>query len=71
MVVNRPNSVDSGDVECYVIDPFGATSIDSRNWTMGPVFTSTAVLSPTGDSIEFTITPTGLVNEMSISAHAH
>ncbi|MBT5843413.1 MAG: hypothetical protein HOH79_00335, partial [Euryarchaeota archaeon] len=72
MIVSRQStSAISSDAECYVVDPFGATSIDSRNWTFGQVFTSTAVLSATGDNIEFTMTPTGLVNEMTISAHAH
>ena len=72
MIVDTQNSqATSSTAECYVVDPFGATSIDSRNWTFGHVFTSTAVLSTTGDSIEFTMTPTGLVSEMAISAHAH
>ena len=61
----------SSNAECYVTDPFGATTIDSRNWTFGEVFSSAAVLSENGDSIEFTLTPTGLVSEMAISAHAH
>ena len=72
MIVSNQNSqASSSDAECYVVDPFGAVSIDSRNWTFGHVFTSTAVLSTAGDSIEFTITPTGLVSEMSVSAHSH
>ena len=72
MIVSTVNSqAESSNAECYVVDPFGASSIDSRNWTFGQVFTSSAMLSETGDSIEFTITPTGLVNEMEISAHAH
>ena len=61
----------SSNAECYVADPFCATTIDSRNWTFGEVFSSAAVLSENGDSIEFTLTPTGLVSEMAISAHAH
>ena len=72
MIVSKQNTqAASSDAECYVVDPFGAASIDSRNWTFGQVFTSSAILSETGDSIEFTMTPTGLVNELSISAHAH
>ncbi len=73
LVVTKANSAasDSAEVECYVADPFGAKSVDSRNWTLGEVFTSTALLSATGDSIEFTVTPTGLVGEMAITAHAH
>jgi len=72
MMVSVGNSqAQSSDAECYVVDPFGAMSIDSRNWTFGQVFTSSGLLSATGDSIEFTITPTGLVSELQISAHAH
>ena len=72
MMVSLGNSqAQSSDAECYVADPFGAMSIDSRNWTFGQVFTSSGLLSATGDSVEFTITPTGLVNELEISAHAH
>ena len=72
MIVSKPNpKATSSDAECYVVDPFDATSIDSRNWTFGNVFTSTAILSTTGDSIELTMTPTGLIDEMTISAHAH
>ena len=59
----------SSDAECYVVDPFGAASIDSRNWTFGQVFTSIGILVY-GDHIEFTMTPTGLVSELAISAHA-
>ena len=72
MIVSMPNTqATSSNAECYVVDPFGAMSIDSRNWTFGHVFTSSGLISETGDSIEFSITPTGLVNELEISAHAH
>ena len=72
MAVSIQNTQEnSSNAECYVVDSDGETSIDSRNWTFGQVFTSSAILSPTGDSVEFTMTPTGLVNELSISAHAH
>jgi hypothetical protein len=71
MVSNGNSQATSSNAECYVEDPFGAVSVDSRNWTFGHVFTSTAVLSDAGDSIEFTITPTGLVSEMTVSAHSH
>lgn len=71
MIENQNSQATSSDAECYAIDPFGETSIDSRNWSFGEVLTASAVLSSTGDSIEFTLSPTGLVNEMSINAHAH
>ena len=71
MIENQNSQATSSDAECYAIDPFGETSIDSRNWSFGEVLTASAVLSSTGDSIEFTLSPTGLVNEMSINSHAH
>jgi len=71
MVENQNSQASTSNAECYVVDPFGESSIDSRNWSFGEVFTASAVLSSTGDSIEFTLSPTGLVNEMSINAHAH
>jgi hypothetical protein len=71
MVENQNSQASSSNAECYAVDPFGESSIDSRNWSFGEVFTASAVLSSTGDSIEFTLSPTGLVNEMSINAHAH
>ena len=33
--------------------------------------TSQATISESGDSVEFTVTPTGVVSELSLSAHAH
>ena len=57
--------------ECSVVDPFGAVSVETRNWTFAQPFTSEASLSQSGDAVEFTITPTGVVSELSISAHAH
>lgn len=71
MVENQNSQASTSNAECYAVDPFGESSIDSRNWSFGEVFTASAVLSSTGDSIEFTLSPTGLVNEMSINAHAH
>ena len=61
----------TAEVECSVVDPFGATSVETRNWTFAQPFTSDAVISEAGDAVEFTVTPTGVVNELSISAHAH
>ncbi|MFB1004872.1 MAG: hypothetical protein QMC59_00130 [Candidatus Poseidoniaceae archaeon] len=57
--------------ECTVVDPFGATSVETRNWTFAQPFTADAVISEAGDAVEFTLTPTGVVSELSVSAHAH
>ena len=61
----------SSQATCNLVDPYGETSELSRTWTFGQLFTASAAMNATGDSIEFTITPTGLVNELEISAHAH
>ena len=71
LIVNVENSqAISSDAECHVVDSYGAVSLESRNWTFGYIFTSTAVFSSSGNAIEFTITPTGLVSEMEVSAYA-
>jgi hypothetical protein len=66
-----PAADEVAEAECSVVDPFGAVSVETRNWSFAQPFTAEAVLSQTGDSIEFTVTPTGVVSEISISAHAH
>lgn len=59
------------EAECSVVDPFGAVSIETRNWSFAQPFTGEASISASGDSVEFTVTPTGVVSELSISAHSH
>ena len=66
-----PAADEVAEAECSVVDPFGAVSVETRNWSFAQPFTAEAVLSEAGDSIEFTVTPTGVVSEISISAHAH
>jgi hypothetical protein len=61
----------SSQATCNLLDPFGATSELSRTWTFGQLFTSSATMNEETDELEFTITPTGLVGEMTIMAHAH
>ena len=55
---------------CSVSDPFGATADETLDFTFGQPFTATAAIND-GENIDFTITPTGLVAEMTVSAHAH
>ena len=62
---------DSSQATCNLLDPFGATSELSRTWTFGQPFTSSATMNEETEELEFTITPTGLVGEMTIVAHAH
>ena len=68
---DAPAADESVNAECSVVDPFGATSVETRNWSFAQPFTAEAVISESGDAVEFTVTPTGAVSEISISAHAH
>jgi hypothetical protein len=61
----------SSQATCDLIDPYGESSELSRTWTFGQLFTSSAVMNEESEELEFTITPTGLVGEMTIMAHAH
>ena len=61
----------SSQATCNLIDPYGESSELSRTWTFGQLFTSSAVMNEESEELEFTITPTGLVGEMTIMAHAH
>ena len=56
---------------CNLVDPYGESSELSRTWTFGQLFTSSAVMNEESEELELTITPTGLVGEMTIMAHAH
>ena len=62
---------DSSQATCNLVDPYGESSELSRTWTFGQLFTSSAVMNEESEELEFTITPTGLVGEMTIMAHAH
>jgi hypothetical protein len=61
----------SSQATCNLVDPYGESSELSRTWTFGQIFTSSAVMNEQSEELEFTITPTGLVGEMTIIAHAH
>jgi hypothetical protein len=61
----------SSQATCNLSDPYGESSELSRTWTFGQLFTSSAVMNEESEELEFTITPTGLVGEMTIMAHAH
>lgn len=61
----------SSQATCNLIDPYEESSELSRTWTFGQLFTSNAVMNEQSEELEFTITPTGLVGEMTIVAHAH
>ena len=61
----------SSQATCNLVDPYGESSELSRTWTFGQLFTSSAVMNEESEELELTITPTGLVGEMTIMAHAH
>ena len=61
----------SSQATCNLVDPYGETSELSRTWTFGQLFTASAAMNEQSEELEFTITPTGLVGEMTIMAHAH
>ena len=61
----------SSQATCNLVDPYGESSELSRTWTFGQLFTSSAVMNEQSEELEFTITPTGLVGEMTIVVHAH
>lgn len=61
----------SSQATCNLVDPFEAVSEISRTWTFGQLFTSNALMNTAKEVLEFTITPTQLVGEMTITAHAH
>ena len=69
-LVNSPSGASSSMATCSVSDPFGATADETLDFTFGQPFTATAAIND-GENIDFTITPTGLVAEMTVSAHAH
>lgn len=61
----------SSQATCNLKDTYGEYSELSRTWTFGQLFSSSAVMNEASEELEFTITPTGLVGEMTIMAHAH
>ena len=69
-LVTSPSGASSSMATCSVSDPFGATAEETLDFTFGQPFTAAAAIND-GENIDFTITPTGLVAEMTVSAHAH
>ncbi len=69
LLVTSPSTT-STTAECSIKDPFGAQNNDTLTFTFGQPFTSEGQIND-GENIDFTITPTGLVSELSIVAHAH
>ena len=69
-LVTSPSGASSSMATCSVSDPFGATADETLDFTFGQPFTAAAAIND-GENIDFTITPTGLVAEMTVSAHAH
>ncbi|MEC8540449.1 MAG: hypothetical protein VXY53_01245 [Candidatus Thermoplasmatota archaeon] len=70
LLVTSPSGASISSATCRVVDPFGASAEETLDFTFGQPFTASAVIND-GENIDFTITPTGLVAEMTVSAHAH
>lgn len=70
LLVTSPSGTASTVATCGIVDPFGAVAVETLDFTFGQPFTATADITD-GENIEFTVTPTGLVAEMTVSAHAH
>lgn len=70
LFVTSPSGATSSTATCSVIDPFGAVAEQTLDFTFGQPFTASAAIND-GENIDLTVTPTGLVPEMTVSAHAH
>ena len=70
LLVTSPSGTTSSTATCSVVDPFGATAAETLDFTFGQPFTASAAIND-GENIAFTVTPTGLVAEMTIGGHAH
>lgn len=70
LLVTSPSGTSTTTAECSIKDPFGAQNNDTLTFTFGQPFTATGEITD-GENIDFTVTPTGLVSELSIAAHAH
>ena len=70
LLVTSPSGSASTVATCGVVDPFGAVAVETLDFTFGQPFTASAEIND-GENIDFTVTPSGLVAEMTVSAHAH
>ena len=70
LLVNSPSGASTASATCSVVDPFGASADETLDFTFGQPFTASAAIND-GENIDFTVTPTGLVAEMTVSANAH
>tara|TARA_B100001564_G_scaffold81746_1_gene65788 strand:- start:445 stop:2391 length:1947 start_codon:yes stop_codon:yes gene_type:complete len=70
LLVTSPSGTSTTTAECSIKDPFGAQNNDTLTFTFGQPFTATGEITD-GENIDFTLTSTGLVSELSVAAHAH
>lgn len=70
LLITSPSGTSTSSATCSVVDPFGATADETLDFTFGQPFTAAASITD-GENIDYTVTPTGLVAEMTVSAHAH
>ena len=70
LLVTSPSGATSTSATCGIYDQYGASSDKTLDFTFGQPFTGTAEIND-GENIDFTVTPSGLIAEMSLAAHAH
>ena len=69
--VTQPESSTSSTATCHPVDPLGATDENNtRMWTFGTLFTSTAVVSEDGKSAVMTVTPTDFIDQFIVYPYA-
>ena len=70
LLVTSPSGTTSSAATCSVRDTYAAVAEETLDLTFGQPFSTTAAIND-GENIDFTIIPSGLVAEMTVSAHAH
>ena len=69
--VTQPSDSTSSTATCHPVDPLGATDENNtRMWTFGTLFTSTAVVSEDGKTAVMTVTPTDFIDQFIVYPYA-
>ncbi len=69
--VTQPTGSTSSTATCHPVDPLGATDENNtRMWTFGTLFTSTAVVSEDGKTAVMTVTPTDFIDQFIVYPYA-
>lgn len=69
--VTQPMDSTSSTATCNPVDPLGATDENNtRTWTFGTLFTSTAVVNEDGKTAVMTVTPTDFIDQFIVYPYA-